>query len=231
MKSIISAIVIFLSLLSVSSFTYAAEDDRYVIDVIWVSLRGGPGTEFKILDSGLRSGTFMKVIGTSEDGKWLNVILQNSKKTEGWIPERYVTSTPIARDRLKAAETEIESLKAKLSKTANSLESLKAVSVESSQDLSAIQKERDAIQKELEHIQEISANAITLNMRNGELLEENGQLKNELDVLKIENQYLHESNVTQEWLVGGGIAFIGLLAGIFLARGGKRTGAKTDSWA
>jgi len=231
MKSIISATIIFLSVLSLPSFTYAAEDDRYVIDVIWVSLRDGPGTEYKVLDSGLRSGTAMKVIGTSEDGKWLNVILQAGKKTEGWIPKRYVTSTQIARDRLKTAENELASLKSSLSKATNSLNNLKSVSLENSQDLSKIQKERNALKKELERIQEISANAMTLDMRNGELLSENQQLKNELDVLKVENQYLIESNVSQEWLVGGGIALLGLLAGVFLARAGKRTGASQDSWA
>lgn len=232
MKALLVSFIVSISLFSAPTFTVAAESDRFVVDVIWVSMRSGPGTGFKVLKTGLRSGTKMKVIGESEDKVWLNVALQDGKNTEGWIPKRYLTNKLIAKDQLKVVEKELSGLKASLAKTSTSLQSLKSESASASQSLSSIQKERDSLKKELARIKEISANALTLDMRNGELLQENQELKNNLDVLKVENQYLDESNVSQEWLVGGLIAFFGLLAGFLLSRsGGKRGGARQDSWA
>ena len=209
----------------------ASEHSRWIIDTIYVSLRSGPGTEFRIVERALPSGTRMEATGLDESGEWTQVTLNvRGESTEGWIPTRYIEPEPIARDLLATAEkklaeaqSRIESLTQQLSQTASKAEN-------ASDTLSSLREERDELRAELDRVIEVSANALTLDERNGELLQENQQLKNELDVLRVENQYLNESNVSQEWMVGGTIAFIGLLGGFLLSRAGKRSG-KQNSWA
>jgi SH3 domain protein len=48
----------------------AIAEKRYVKDVLTITLRSGPGEEYKIL-KGLKSGAHLQLIEKSEDGKSL----------------------------------------------------------------------------------------------------------------------------------------------------------------
>jgi SH3 domain protein len=61
-------------------------ETRYVSDQMFVTLRRGPGTEYKILKN-LKTGTPLEVL---EDGEtWLKVCYQDD--TEGYVLQQYLT--------------------------------------------------------------------------------------------------------------------------------------------
>lgn len=228
MKSLLLPLILGLITSISASLTWAEENDRYIIDTIYVSLRSGPGNDFNIVKSSMPSGTKMRVMGLSDDKQWTNVTLADGEPLEGWIPSRYISVKQIAKDQLATANETIASLKDQLNNGAPP--PAVGENTVSTADNNALLAERDAIQEELNNIKMLSSDVITLDQRNSELLLENQELKTELDILKIENQYLSESNRTREWMIGGMIAFLGLLVGLVLSRMGKPI-RRSDSWA
>ncbi len=226
MKSLLLTVLLGLVTGLSSTLSLAEPSDRYIIDTIYVSLRSGPGNEFRIVKASLPSGTKMTATGVSDDKQWTQVTLVEGEPLEGWIPSRYISNTPIAKDALEAALAKITELTS--GKAETTTETAEAVPPTADQD--ALMAERDALLEDLNRIKAVSGNAIILDQRNGELLLENQELKTQLDILKIENQYLSESNNTREWMIGGMIAFIGLLAGLALSRIGMPS-RRSDSWA
>ena len=72
----------------------------YVSDELTVPLRTGPSNQYRIIKF-LRSGTAMKVLETSEDGKYTNVEIGGDKS--GWVLTENLMDIPSGRDRLAAA--------------------------------------------------------------------------------------------------------------------------------
>lgn len=228
MKSLLITVLIGLATGLSATLSWAEASDRYIIDTIYVSLRSGPGDEFRIVKASLPSGTKMTATGLSDNKQWTQVTVIGNEPLEGWIPSRYVSNTPIAKDALVAAQAKIEALTAQL---ANPTTIATDAPINADQEAQvAIIAERDALLEDLNRIKAVSGNAIVLDQRNGELLLENQELKTQLDILKIENQYLSESNNTREWMIGGMIAFFGLLAGLMLSRIGMPS-RRSNSWA
>ena len=50
--------------------TAHAQDTQYISDMVLVPVRSGAGSEFRILNRGLPSGTALLVFGQSDDGEW-----------------------------------------------------------------------------------------------------------------------------------------------------------------
>lgn len=228
MKSLLLPLVLGLMTSVAASLTWAEENDRYIIDTIYVSLRSGPGNEYKIVKPSMPSGTKMRAVGQSDDQQWTQVTLTDGEPLEGWIPSRYISAKLIAKDQLAIANETIAALKDQLDN--GTPPPVVAENTVASVDSDALIAERDAIQEELNNIKILSSDVIALDQRNSELLLENQELKTELDILKIENQYLTESNHTREWMIGGMIAFLGLLVGLVLSRMSKPA-RRSDSWA
>ena len=63
-----------LSLLSCCwAATAVAQETRYISDMVLVPVRSGPGSEYRITNRGLPSGTVLIVYGESDDGGWIDV--------------------------------------------------------------------------------------------------------------------------------------------------------------
>ena len=84
----------------------------YISDQFTVPLRRGPSNSHRILHQGLPSGTALEVLGTDDAAGFTQVRTANG--TEGWIPTQYLSSQPVARDRLAAADRRVESLEAQV---------------------------------------------------------------------------------------------------------------------
>jgi SH3 domain protein len=228
MKSLLFPLVLGLITSLSATLTWADENDRYIIDTIYVSLRSGPGNEYRVVKSSMPSGTKMSAMGQSEDNLWTQVTLSTGEPLEGWIPTRYISGKLIAKDQLAAATETIASLKDQLANGTPAPVVDEATVPTADND--AVIAERDALLEELNNIKMLSTDVIAVDQTNSELLLENQELKTELDILRIENQYLSESNRTRDWMIGGVIAFFGLIIGLVLARMGKPT-RRSDSWA
>lgn len=175
----------------------------YIHDVLRVDLRAGPTNGYKIINF-LPSGSKLTVLGETDDGSWTQV--QYGSQT-GWLQSQYLTSTPIARDRLEQANKQVstlqaenQTLKTKLNETENELAQLKSMRAK-------LDSSNSTLQEELENLQRISKNAVNTERSYRKLQETTELLKVELENLKAENAILREDNL-KEGIKWGVIAVV-----------------------
>ncbi|MDX1692523.1 MAG: TIGR04211 family SH3 domain-containing protein [Ketobacteraceae bacterium] len=194
----------------------------YIHDVLRVDMRAGPTNGYKILNF-LPSGTRLEVLGQTDDGDWTKV--QHGSQT-GWLQSQYLTYTPIAADRLEAANRRLEKLekenvelREKLAETEARLNELQSIR-------SKLDSSNSTLQEELENLQRISKNAVNTERSYRKLQESTELLKVELENLKAENAILGEDNL-KEGIKWGIIAVIaGALMAIMIP---KMSGRKRRS--
>lgn len=185
----------------------------YISDQFTVPLRRGPSNSHRILHQGLPSGTALEVLGTDDAAGFTQV--RTSNGTEGWIPTQYLSSQPVARDRLAAADRRVETLEAQL-------KSLR----QSDGRANDLAKQTDKLQAELTEIRRISATSIANHEENQQLKSSNETLQKQVTQLTERVRQL-ERNVTLKWLLAGGaLVLLGLLIGAWIKSRPKRS-----SWA
>ncbi|MBK6961071.1 MAG: TIGR04211 family SH3 domain-containing protein [Gammaproteobacteria bacterium] len=86
----------------------ARADTAYIIDEIVVPLRETPCSSCRVIRQGMRSGAAVKVLETA-DG-WTRA--EVAEGIAGWLPSRYLTPEPIAREQLSALREEVQRLQA-----------------------------------------------------------------------------------------------------------------------
>ena len=195
-------------LIALAASTFAlpaaqAEEMRYVSDTLYVQLRGGPSTEYRSLKV-LPSGEHLTYL--SEEGDFTQV--KTSEGTEGWVSTQYLSDEPIAREKLKDALTEIESLKAQLAKAQSAPAQTTAVA----------EPEPEMTEEELENerLDNIIQDSPLLTTTSRELGIRNQQLELKIETLEAENEQLRKDKRNIYLLYGGGLVFIGIIAGLIL---------------
>ena len=71
-----------------------AQETQYISDMVLVPVRSGPGTDYRIVNRGLPSGTALLVYDLSDDGEWTEIETRGG--TRGWIPTQYLQKEPPA---------------------------------------------------------------------------------------------------------------------------------------
>ena len=203
----------------------AVAEKRYISDELWINLRSGPGNEYRILKT-LKSGTHLQFIEEDENAKFTRVT--TDKGLEGWVPTRFLQDKPIAFEKLILTQRELEKTKADLTELKAKYNDAKKQLAETKRTASELSQGKTEQEKELEHIKKVSANAINLDKKNKELLEQGEQLKITVDTLRAENERLQGSKDLNYILVGGGLIFLGLILGWLLP---KLSGRRGDTWA
>ncbi len=191
-------------------------ETMYVSDKLKVTVRSGPGTEYKILDIA-ESGDRVEILETGED--WTLVKLANGK--EGYITTRYLVPGPtyaIRFDQLQAKQNALSQQAAAL------LEENTQLREENKQLSSALNDTETALKKLDSDYQELkagSAEFLTLKTKYQKVSEQlaaQSQKASKLDkeLSKVElNQYI-------KWfLAGSGVLLLGFIVG-FSARRGRR---------
>lgn len=204
----------------------AAAKTVYIDDTLFVPLRAGEGTQFRILHNGLRSGTRLELLEESESG-YSRVRTPDGQ--EGWVVTRYLRDTPIAREQLAVANRELERTREQLETTRNELEELREAHQEVVQSENQLEKRSANLNQELQHIKEVAADSLSLNRRNQELLEENQKLNNELEVLAAENERLEAKKESDFMLIGAGLVVLGVALALIVPA--LKPSRKTDNWA
>lgn len=201
-------------LLTLSGQLFA--ETRYISDKVYVPLRVGDGSKYRIVHRGLPSGTKLELITTNESTGYSKV--KTTSGTEGWLPSHYLVEAPVARTRLKEAEAKLS----KLSEANKALrEQLKNTTQSSEQTASIVEqleRENTALSEELDAIKRISANAIKLDSDNRRLLESNQMLSSEVDVLKTDNARLRENKENEFFLNGAFAVLIGVMIALIVPR-------------
>lgn len=97
-----------------------AQERAWVRSEIRLNVRSGAGTQYRIL-GGVATGDGLTVLNRVEG--WTQVRLEDG--VEGWIPEGYLNSEPPPTVRLAQLESEVESLRERLSATTEESEKLR----------------------------------------------------------------------------------------------------------
>jgi SH3 domain protein len=206
--------------------TAAAQETRYIRDVIYVPLRSGQSTQHRIVHKGLVSGTPLTELEVNKDSGYSRVTTAGGN--EGWIQTQYLSAEPAARNVLKKANFTIEKLRKETSALNQKLSQLKKQDKSSNSSIAQLSGENKKIGLELNKIKSISANAIKINSDNNRLLEENQDLKNQLDIVSADNQRLSDDSESDSFLNGAFAVLIGVMITLAVPRLWPK---KTTDWA
>ncbi|MGD8832124.1 MAG: TIGR04211 family SH3 domain-containing protein [Pseudomonadales bacterium] len=199
----------------------ARAETAYISDTLTVPLRSGPSNANRILHRGLPSGTRLEVLGRDDDSGFVQVRTEGGM--EGWLPEQYLVAQPIARDRLVAANRQIEELRDTVARQRAELDSLKSSKNQADSSNADLSRQVESLQAELAEIKRVSAGAIAQNETNKELMALNERLRGEVDEL-VNNIADLEDNVQERWLlIGGGLVLAGLVLGVAIKARPRRS--------
>jgi SH3 domain protein len=211
--------------LLVSSSLYA-EEVRYIRDTLYVPLRSGQSFQHRIVHKGLTSGTRLTLIETNEDGTYSKVKTNNG--LEGWLQSQYLMDTPAAKNQLKTTQQQLIKLQASNKQLKTELNKLKQAKKSVEGELSKVSSNNSGLSKELVEIKNLSSRSIELNRDNNRLLQENEVLKNELDVIKADNQRLNDKADNDAFMNGAFAVLIGVMITLLIPRLAPK---KRTDWA
>lgn len=212
-------------LLIISSISVAQARTVWVDDQLYLPVRSGAGTQFRIIENAVPSGTPLEVLETGES----YTKVRTPKGTEGWVSTQYLSNTPIAKDQLTRATRELEKAKEDVSSLRQQLASVTEERNNLQNAENNLSNQAGNLQEELRKIKSIAADSINLERRNRELREENQKLRNDLEVLTAENERLEASKESDFMLLGAGLVLGGVLLALLIPM--LKPTRKTDNWA
>ncbi|MCK7552932.1 MULTISPECIES: TIGR04211 family SH3 domain-containing protein [Marinobacter] len=213
-------------LVVVSSVAVAQARTVYVDDQLYLPVRSGPGSQYRIIENAVPSGTALQVL-EGENENYTRV--RTPKGNDGWVSTQYLSDTPIARDLLQRATRNLESARSELNQTREQLKEVTAERDELRNSETSLSGRTEQLQQELSRIKEVAADSLNLQQRNGELREENQKLRNDLEVLTAENERLEASKESDFMLLGAALVLGGVLLALIIPM--LKPTRKTDNWA
>lgn len=211
-------------LLIISSISVAQARTVWVDDKVYLPVRTGAGSQFRIIENAV-SGTAFEVLETG-DGY---TRVRTGKGNEGWVASQYLSNEPIAEDQLRRVSRELETAQTELTEARNQLASVTEQRNQLESTETNLSSRTEELQSELQRIQNIAADSINLERRNRELLEENQKIRNDLEVLTAENERLEAGKESDFMLLGAGLVFGGVLLALLIPM--LKPNRKTDNWA
>lgn len=206
-------IMLFVLLVSTSQ---VIADTRYVVDELIITVRSGRTNSHQIVKL-LRSGAKIDVLSElEEDGKQYAFI--QAGDVTGWVLSQYLSSTPIARDRIATIE-------ANAAKTSRENTELKKQLAELRQENASLKKQRDKLnnsaqnmEKELSKIKRVTARPLAIQKNNEILRLDLAKKTSEVTLLSEENANLKNRDQRDWFVVGAGVTIGSILFGILLTR-------------
>jgi len=212
-------------LLSVSvRVTYA--DKRYVSDMLIITLRTGQGQEYKVIKT-LKTDTPVEVLEESES--YLRV--RTDEGEEGWVAKQYITTEvpkPVIIEGLKEETIKLNARIEELEKNQASLleqfeiatqrhavkvEELEKNASNSKEEASRLKAKLAQITEKHNTLIDQSKNVVDLISEQKRLQAKNVNLNTRVEHLQKENTGLRNTRRLELFLAGGGVFFIGWIAG------------------
>ena len=201
-----------LTLFSAAGFA----ETMYISDKLKVTVRSGPGTEYKILDIG-ESGDRVEILETGED--WTLVKLANGK--EGYVTTRYLVPGPTYAIRFDQLQAKHKTLTQEAAALLEENTRLRQENKQFSAALNGSEKSLKKLQGDYQELKTGSAEFLSLKAKfkqiNEQLAtqtEKASKLDKELSKVEL-NQYI-------KWfLAGSGVLLVGFIVG-FSARRSRR---------
>lgn len=185
---------------------------RYVSDNLVVELRRGPSIEYLILRN-LESGEAVQVLEQDADNGYSRVRVLD-QGTEGWILTRFLTSEPIARERLAVAERNLSAARARVAELEQQVGALTADLGSAQSELSQSQANHSEVSAELTEIRNAAANVVEIRDQNESLRQRLIEREREVEQLTLENRTLSARSNQNWFIVGAGVLFGGIVIGL-----------------
>jgi len=212
-----------LALLAVWSYCAAVatpiaygQDTRYVSDRVLVPVRSGAGSDFRIVNSGLPSGTALMVFGESEDGKWAEV--ETRAGTRGWMPSQCRQAEPPASLLMNGLKLEVEQLRSERDRVVSQLNQRSSAADEADDTILTLRSELEATTNELTEVKRVSAAALDLDALNQQLVAEVESERSDADLLRLENVRLRERIANNQILDGALAVLLGVILAVVTPR-------------
>ena len=209
----------------VSLPTANAQDTQYISDVVLVPVRSGAGSEFRIVNRGLRSGTPLLVYGQSDDGEWTEVETRGG--TRGWIPTQHLQKEPPAGLLINDMRLELEQVRGERDRAVSQLNQSPS---EVDEAIVSLTTQLESTEAELTEVKRVSAAALDLDLMNQQLVAELESERSDADLLRLENVRLRE-RIANNQIMDGALA---VLLGVILAVVAPRLWPKKkrqDGWS
>ena len=214
----------------------AEQKTGYVTDMLILTMRGGPGKEFRV-QRALRSDTQVTIL--EEKGDYFKVQLKNGE--QGWVDSQYITMEIPARMVIGQLEQKItvlekqhkkmltdqtpleqklDRLKTEYEKKVSALEIvLKEARVEKNKAVTALEE----IKARYETLVRQSENVVTVMDDNNRLQKENSRISKQIQILGGDNEKQLKTGMIKWFLAGAGALLAGWLIGRSMG-GGQRKG-------
>jgi len=189
----------------------AVQGERYlyVDDVIYINVRSGPEAQAPTLKV-IKSGVRMKLLQRDEERGVSRVILDTGE--EGWVLNRYVRETPIARQLIDTANRKIERLENTAKEQKDAVHQFQAQRDNSNAELTSLKQENKRLSRELSEIKAISSNAVKAMDQNRALTLEKGRQDKKLREIESE----HAALKSKVYMIGIGAALVSLALGAYI---------------
>ncbi len=148
-----SRIVLLCGLL-VSALAHA--ETRYVSDTLTLNLRDAPASTAGVLPPSLSSGDAVEVLRRDPESAYLEVVTEDGR--QGWLHGQYLVATPVARDRLQAAEERIAALEGTIAEQRAALDAAAGSEPSGALADEALRAQVDALGQQIEDLKGILAN-------------------------------------------------------------------------
>ncbi|MBI3773028.1 MAG: TIGR04211 family SH3 domain-containing protein [Gammaproteobacteria bacterium] len=206
-------VALFSSLLFLSPLGLTAP--AYVQDEITVMVRSGDTLQHQIIKT-IKSGAAVEVLENREASGYSRVRLQDG--TEGWVITRYLSPTPAARELLKQAQQQIAQLKQENTQLKQQLSSAEGDRRSLGSDSDRLKDDNQKLNLELTNLRNLSSNVIALEENNQKMKADMMTLETKMQTLEQENHLLQDRRTRNWFIIGFGVAFLGLLVGLLIPR-------------
>jgi len=181
-----------------------------------VPVRSGAGSDFRIVNSGLPSGTALMVLGESEDGKWAEI--ETRAGTRGWIPSQFLQAEPPASLLMNELRLEVEQLRSERDRVVSQLNQRSSAADEADDTILTLRSELEATTSELTEVKRVSAAALDLDALNQQLVAEVESERSDADLLRLENVRLRERIANNQILDGALAVLLGVILAVVAPR-------------
>ncbi|MFP4132269.1 TIGR04211 family SH3 domain-containing protein [Thiohalospira sp.] len=200
-----------------------AETTHWVRDVLYVTLRDGPGSDKSVVTV-LESGDGIEKIEEGEDGDYVRVRTDDGE--EGWIQEKYLSEERTAAQQLTQVRAELDRVTRRRDELSDELEEVTAERDELTDQVEELEETLESRRDELEEVRSAAERPMEISDENEELRSENKEMETELKRLQAEVADLEGSENRDWFLVGAGVLLAGLILGVILPHlRSRRSGA------
>lgn len=215
LRAALKSALLLLSVLAMAAS--AQQEERWIHDELRVDMRTGPSFEYRITRF-LSSGTPVTVLETRDD--WIRV---RSGDQEGWVQSQYTTGTPIAADRLEAAQDALARLRRERDTLAEELTAARQEAAVAQVARTETATALEQTQSELEDLRRTADDAVETAEALRVLRSESAEMRDRVEALERENLVLATDKRNEGLIWGAGAVVLGIVLALLVsAWGGRR---------